>query len=157
VETSTVLAISISVGSFLAPSDRWYSALAPEVRSDGTYVRDYFCVEDAAAALLRLAEELHRSEIVGQAYNFGIEEPTDVLAVVHVLHHIAARLDLQPVIRNKAHAEIKAHYLSCAKACRLLGWRHQTDLMTGLPVTFRWYERFLDRAAVSSFTERAGI
>jgi CDP-glucose 4,6-dehydratase len=44
----------------------------PVIRSDGRYVRDYFYVEDGAAAYMLLAEQLHsRPELRGQAFNFS--------------------------------------------------------------------------------------
>ena len=129
---------------------------APEIRSDGTYIRDYFHVGDAAGALLRLGEELHRPDIQGQAFNFGTEEPMDVLQVVNLLRDLAGRHDLQPVILNQARAEIKAQYLACAKAQRLLGWRHQTAVAAGMDSTFRWYEHFLGNLA-SPLEERTEI
>src|SRR5437660_394465 len=46
----------------------------PVVRSDGQYVRDYFDVEDGAAAYMLVAEELHScAELHGQAFNFSNE------------------------------------------------------------------------------------
>jgi CDP-glucose 4,6-dehydratase len=46
----------------------------PIIRSDGEYVRDYFYVEDGAAAYTRLAEELNgNSQLAGQAFNFSNE------------------------------------------------------------------------------------
>lgn len=115
----------------------------PEIRSDGTYVRDYFYVGDATAALLTLAQELDRAEIRGQAFNFGTETPMTVLDIVKELTRLSGRLELKPVILGQAKAEIKAQYLSCAKARRLLGWRHEVDIRRGLAGTYQWYERFL--------------
>src|SRR5512145_3363716 len=46
----------------------------PIIRSDGEYIRDYFYVEDGAAAYMLLAEQLAvRPELVGQAFNFSNE------------------------------------------------------------------------------------
>ena len=47
---------------------------APVIRSDGEYIRDYFYVEDGAAAYMLLAEQLAaRPELKGQAFNFSNE------------------------------------------------------------------------------------
>ena len=46
----------------------------PVIRSDGTFVRDYFYVEDGAAAYMLLAERLAANpELRGQAFNFSNE------------------------------------------------------------------------------------
>lgn len=46
----------------------------PVIRSDGNYVRDYFYVEDGAAAYMLLAEQLAaHPELKGQAFNFSNE------------------------------------------------------------------------------------
>src|SRR6202008_1954066 len=46
----------------------------PIIRSDGQYVRDYFYVEDGAAAYTLLAERLAADpELKGQAFNFSNE------------------------------------------------------------------------------------
>lgn len=129
----------------------------PEIRSDGTYLRDYFFVGDAASALVALAEAIDRPAVRGQAFNFGTETPTRVLDVVRELTLLANRPDLEPIIRNEAKREIKAQYLSCERARQALGWRHKVDLKEGLAASQHWYERFLrehakafDRAPATS-------
>src|SRR5215469_6863671 len=55
----------------------------PVIRSDGSYVRDYFYVKDGAAAYLHLAECMARQpEVVGQAFNFSNEIQVTVLEIV---------------------------------------------------------------------------
>src|SRR5208282_2947077 len=47
---------------------------APVIRSDGQFVRDYFYVEDGAAAYLLLAQRMIETPAVGKtAYNFSNE------------------------------------------------------------------------------------
>src|SRR5262249_40737226 len=47
----------------------------PIIRSDGTFVRDYFYVEDAVAAYVELAEQMDRAELLGEAFNFSDDKP----------------------------------------------------------------------------------
>src|SRR2546423_11117976 len=55
----------------------------PVIRSDGQYVRDYFYVEDGAAAYMLLAEQLAlRPELRGEAFNFSNELRITVLELV---------------------------------------------------------------------------
>jgi CDP-glucose 4,6-dehydratase len=45
---------------------------APVLRSDGSYIRDYFFVEDGAEAYMALAEALAKKpELAGEAFNFS--------------------------------------------------------------------------------------
>src|SRR5262249_37634206 len=55
----------------------------PVVRSDGLFVRDYFYVEDGAAAYMHLAEHLGRERnLIGEAFNFSNEIQVTVLQLV---------------------------------------------------------------------------
>src|ERR1700691_5434449 len=55
----------------------------PVIRSDGQFVRDYFYVEDGAAAYLMLAERQAKdSRLRGQAFNFSTELQVTVLELV---------------------------------------------------------------------------
>lgn len=55
----------------------------PVIRSDGQYGRDYFYVEDGAAACMLLAERLARQpDLRGEAFNFSYEVQMTVLEIV---------------------------------------------------------------------------
>lgn len=114
----------------------------PIVRSDGKFVRDYFYVEDAVEAYLDFAEQLDRTELHGQAFNFGTETPVTVLELVdHILRVMDAR-ELEPVILNEASHEIREQYLDCAKARTVLGWRARFPTQTGIERAVEWYREF---------------
>lgn len=118
----------------------------PVIRSDGTLVRDYFYVEDGAAAYLQLAEALHRRpELKGEAFNFSNELQVDVLALAK---RILGRMNspLEPDVRDDAAHEIQHQWLSAAKARRELGWKPKFTLDEGLDRTIAWYREFLQRA-----------
>ncbi|MDR3639334.1 MAG: GDP-mannose 4,6-dehydratase [Isosphaeraceae bacterium] len=115
----------------------------PVVRSDGSFVRDYFYVEDGANAYLTLAESLAvRPELAGEAFNFSNESQVTVLELVRKILTMLGS-DLQPEVRNEASNEIVHQYLSAAKARRLLGWGPQFNLDTGLGRTIGWYREHL--------------
>jgi CDP-glucose 4,6-dehydratase len=114
----------------------------PIIRSDGHFIRDYFYVEDGAAAYMLLAEQLAlRPELRGEAFNFSNEIQIDVLALVQ---QILALMDsvLTPDIRNEASHEIRHQYLSAAKARTLLKWQPHFDLAAGLQKTVDWYGEY---------------
>ena len=118
---------------------------APVIRSDGTLIRDYFYVEDGAAAYLTLAEALHaRPELRGEAFNFSNEIQVDVLALARkIIARVGAKVE--PELRNDATHEIQHQWLSAAKARRLLDWRPRFSLDEGLDRTIAWYREFLAR------------
>jgi CDP-glucose 4,6-dehydratase len=115
----------------------------PIIRSDGTYVRDYFYVKDAVAAYLLLAEQLPGEHCVGQAFNFGTETPAAVLQVVRTILDLCGKDDLQPRVLNEAAHEIVAQYLDCSRARQTLGWHAIYQLEDGLHETISWYRSYL--------------
>lgn len=115
----------------------------PVIRSDGQYIRDYFYVEDGAAAYMLLAERLAaQPELKGQAFNFSNEIQVSVLEIVHkIMAHMGS--ELCPDVRNEASNEIRHQYLSAEKARTLLNWRPLFSLDQGLAKTVEWYKDFL--------------
>lgn len=115
----------------------------PVIRSDGQFVRDYFYVEDGAAAYMTLVEALAaRPELRGQAFNFSNELQITVLELTHQILELLGS-DLEPEVRNEASNEIRHQYLSAAKARELLDWGPQFTLEEGLRRTIAWYRNFL--------------
>ncbi len=111
----------------------------PVIRSDGRHIRDYFYVEDGAAAYMLLAERMASCRaLCGEAFNFSNETQIAVLDLVRRILGLMGS-GLEPVVRNEAHHEIRHQYLSAAKARDLLGWSPQFDLDRGLERTIAWY------------------
>jgi CDP-glucose 4,6-dehydratase len=115
----------------------------PIIRSDGLFVRDYFYVEDGAAAYMLLAERLAADpKLAGEAFNFSNELQINVLELVkRILDKLGSRLE--PDVRNEASNEIRHQYLSAAKARRMLRWEPLFTLDQGLAATIAWYKEFL--------------
>lgn len=115
----------------------------PVIRSDGTFVRDYFYVRDAVDAYLQLAERLPDDAFCGEAFNFGTETPLSVLDLVDVIIGIVGKEELRPRILNEARQEIPRQYLNCTKAATHLDWRANYTLEDGLRETIEWYRQWL--------------
>ena len=117
------------------------------IRSDGRFVRDYFYVEDGAAAYTLLAERLAADRtFCGQAFNFSNETPITVLTLVEYILRLMDS-DLRPDIRNEASNEIRSQHLSAARARQVLGWQPLFSLDQGLQRTIAWYREFLEAGA----------
>ncbi len=115
----------------------------PIIRSDGSYIRDYFYVEDGAAAYMTLAEALaKRPELAGEAFNFSNELQVSVLSLVQRVLGLTSSA-LEPDVRNEASNEIRHQYLSAAKAREVLGWQPLYTLDDGLSRTISWYREYL--------------
>jgi CDP-glucose 4,6-dehydratase len=115
----------------------------PVIRSDGQYIRDYFYVEDGAAAYMLLAEQVHqRPELSGMAFNFSNE--TEV-TVIDLVNRILRAMDskLEPLVLNQASNEIRRQYLSAERARQMLSWSPLFTLDTGIGRTISWYRDFL--------------
>jgi CDP-glucose 4,6-dehydratase len=119
----------------------------PVIRSDGQYIRDYFYIEDAAAAYMLLAERLPSDPALrGMAFNFSNEIQITVLALVQkILGKMGS--NLAPDVQNQPLREIRHQYLSAERARQMLGWKPDYTLDEGLERTIAWYREFLHEQA----------
>jgi CDP-glucose 4,6-dehydratase len=111
----------------------------PEIRSDGSPMRDYLHVDDMAEGFVALAEGLESPALAGRAFNFATGEPLSVLALTRLVLEAAGRADLQPVIRNDAAGEVRHKHLSVEAARRDLGWSPGAPMRDRLAQTVAWY------------------
>lgn len=115
---------------------------APVIRSDGSFIRDYFYVEDAVDAYIALAEKVSEYNLGGQAFNFSNEIQLTVLELVDKILKLMGS-DLNPIILNQGSNEIKHQYLCAKKARDVLGWTPKYSIDEGLSKTIEWYKNFL--------------
>jgi len=113
------------------------------IRSDGTFIRDYFYAKDGVLAYLHLAEQMDRKEVLGEAFNFSNELQISVRGMVDHVLKLMGKSHLEPVVLNRANNEIKHQYLSADKARKMLGWESKYPLEEGLKETIEWYKNFL--------------
>jgi CDP-glucose 4,6-dehydratase len=114
----------------------------PIIRSDGKYIRDYFYVEDGAAAYMLLAEKLAGDpSLKGEAFNFSNEIQVTVLEIVEKIIALMGG-GLQAEIRNETTNEILHQYLNAEKARKVLNWKPLFTLDESLIRTIAWYKDF---------------
>ena len=113
-----------------------------EIRSDGTFVRDYIYVKDVTTAYMRLAESLEDPRVKGEAFNFSPWQPLSVLELVEQIQQLSGCPELEPRILNNAKGEIYSQYLDSSKAREILGWQPRYTLNQGLEETIVWYKNY---------------
>lgn len=116
----------------------------PVIRSDGTFIRDYFYVEDGAAAYTLLAEKLiAQPELSGRAFNFSYGHRHTVAQITGLILKLMES-DLKPDVKNQASHEIREQCLDADRARAELGWEPRHNLEAGLERTIAWYRNYFN-------------
>lgn len=116
----------------------------PVLRSDGSFIRDFFYVEDAAIGVVKLVEVMSKKPIMGEAFNFSNEKPVAVIDMVNIILK-RMKSDFTPKILNGSRNEINKQYLSARKSRDLLGWKPSFTLNQGIDRTIAWYKDYLNK------------
>lgn len=119
---------------------------APIIRSDGTPVREFVHVDDVANGYLLLAERIEETR--GEAFNFGAEDPIQILDFVNLMIRVAGmegRIEPRIMLQKKIEREIDAQYLSAHKAASRLNWKEKVSLEEGLHRSWEWYRRYFSQ------------
>lgn len=114
----------------------------PVIRSDGTLERDYMHVSDAVSAYVTLAEQLERSGVQGEAFNFGWGKGYSVLEIVDAILRQGGS-SLRPRVMGENKGEIEKQWLDSGKAREVLGWQPQVTLDEGIRSSIEWYREYL--------------
>jgi len=120
----------------------------PEIRSDGSFIRDYVYVMDIVDAYIHLAVETEKGRINGEAFNFSRDEPLSVMDLYKQICHAFNNSYVEPKILNSAKNEIKDQHLDSSKAKKVLGWKSNFTLTDGLTETINWYKANLTKVAI---------
>lgn len=115
----------------------------PIIRSDGTPIREFIYIDDVIDAYLKLAENIEKTQ--GETFNLGTNERISMIDLVNQILAISGKKDVlraEIISGTKLKSGTDAQFLSSEKINNLIGWSAQTDLKTGLHLTFDWYLEF---------------
>jgi UDP-glucose 4-epimerase len=125
----------------------WFIRLAIEgaeiqVFGDGSQVRDFVYVDDAADAFLRAGAS---SACDGEIFNVGGAEPISHRELVSLLLETAGSGSVRYVDwpAEKKRIDIGSFYSDSTKFQRTVGWRPRTDLREGLRQTIEYYRQHM--------------
>ena len=137
----------------------WFIRLAIEDREiqiygDGSQLRDFVYVDDAADAFLRAGAD---DACNGQVLNVGGLEPIAHRDLVQLLVRLAGSgrhrfVDWPP---EKKAIDIGDFYADSTKIKHTLGWTPRTDLAEGLRRTLEFYREHFDRYVPASVSAEA--
>jgi UDP-glucose 4-epimerase len=133
----------------------WFIRLALEGREiqiygDGSQVRDFVYVDDAADAFLRAGAS---DTVNGQVFNVGGSEPTSHSDLVKLLIDVAGGGSARhvPWPSDKKAIDIGSFYADSSRFRNAVGWQPRVSLRTGLAKTIEYYRahlhEYLDEAA----------
>src|SRR3990167_6006944 len=111
-----------------------------EIRSDGTYVRDYLYVKDVVDGYLRLANKIEK--VRGEAFNFGSRESLSVVELIKSIERILKK-KINYKILNTAKNEIPYQSLNYLKIKRKLDWQPKYNLVKSIEKIYKWYKKIL--------------
>jgi len=111
-----------------------------EIRSDGTFVRDYCYVKDVVAGYLLMFE--HLKQVAGEAFNFSSDETLSVTGLIAKIEALLKKR-LSYHIRKVQKNEIPHQTLRYDKAMKLLGYKPKYTLQATVRDIYRWYTSVL--------------
>ncbi|HEY2905670.1 MAG TPA: NAD-dependent epimerase/dehydratase family protein [Vicinamibacterales bacterium] len=125
----------------------WFIRLAVEnktiqIYGDGSQVRDFVYVDDAADAFLRAGAN---AACNGEAFNVGGDRPISLRDLTHLLIDVAGtgRVEYVEWPADKKPIDIGSFYADSTKFKRATGWLQHTTLADGLRKTVSFYREHL--------------
>jgi UDP-glucose 4-epimerase len=127
----------------------WFIRLAIEnqeiqIFGDGSQVRDFVFVDDAADAFLRAGAS---DACNGEVFNVGGSEPISHRALVELLIDVAGtgRYKMVEWPAEKKAIDIGSFYADSSKFTSVVGWQPRVSLREGLQRTVAYYREHLPK------------
>jgi len=149
IKTYNAPATIVRFGNIYGPGDLNMSRIIPgimqsvltgeelDLRSDGTFVRDYVYVGDVISAYLYVLDHFDKTQ--GQAYNIASDDSLSVLELLKKTEKVLG-VTIPYRIMNNQKNEIPIQHLDWGKFAKL-GWKPGVSLKQGLTETYEWYAR----------------
>lgn len=155
-----VKAITVRCGNYFGGYDFNFSRIVPyviertvknkkiELRSDGSFTRDFLYIKDAVLINQMLIDIFCDDEKIlkyGEAFNFSLEVELSVMQIVRRILDLC-QSDLPIEIHGSASTEIANMRLDCTKAKNQLSWKQKYSLEEGLEETIDFYRSYFKTA-----------
>ncbi len=139
-------------GNIFGPGDLNFNRIVPgimkagiknevlELRSDGSFKRDYVYVKDVVDGYIYLAEQIDKSK--GEAFNFSSGFNFSVLDLIAKTSQVIGTKVEYKIVNNQKN-EIPEQSLNFSKAEKVLGWKSKCNFEQGILETFEWYTQHL--------------
>lgn len=111
-----------------------------QLRSNGTYVRDYLYVKDVALGYIQLMENIEK--VQGQAFNFGSSETLSVLDLIKKVEKVLKK-KVHYSFLHSALNEIPYQSLDYSKVKKMIGWEPKYNIEKTISGMYSWYKREL--------------
>lgn len=111
-----------------------------ELRSDGTFIRDYVYVKDVANGYLLLMENMDKFK--GEAFNFSTGYNFSVLQLIDKISEVVGK-KCEYKITDSQKNEIPSQSLNYDKSTNILGWKSNYTFDDGMKETYEWYKNYL--------------
>lgn len=112
-----------------------------EIRSDGSFYRDYLYVKDVVDGYIKLALSVEKH--AGEAFNCGSHENVSVLELLDIAEKVLNQ-KINYTILNQAKNEIPFQSLDYVKIRKTLGWKPESSLTETIPHIYQWYVNYFN-------------
>lgn len=141
-------------GNIFGPGDMNFNRIIPgvmkaaiedvvlEIRSDGTFKRDYVYVKDVVDGYICLAQQMDKAK--GEAFNFSSGHNFSVLDLIEQTSKVIGK-KIEYKIMNNQKNEIPEQSLNFDKAASVLGWKSAYSFSDAVQQTYNWYKQLLKK------------
>lgn len=111
-----------------------------QVRSDGTFVRDYIYVKDVVGGYIALSKNIDKTK--GEAFNFGSSDTASVIDMIQIVENVLGKKIKYSIINTQKN-EIPYQSLNWKKVNKKVGWKPDCRLKNVLSKVYSWHSKYL--------------
>lgn len=112
----------------------------PQIRSDGSPLRDFLHVTDAVAAYLAIEDSVARGGVRGEALNAGTGVARSVRQVIDQIQ-FATGSQKEPtfLLDRNPDGEIDSQFVDASRLTEMTGWEPKMSFESGIDEAVAWY------------------